>query len=197
MQRITTLLSRGAAPLLVLALAACTSEPIPTATGPTDPPVQVPTSPTAPRLGNEPAGFTTLVDNDWAGFLPTAPTVNQVMDGWTRYQNGNTGRAVTDASAPAAPNVLEILFSGRQGVGPEHLQIRIPAGYSRLYLSVPVWTPAGYVGSSSGVQKLFHLWAPSDANSNLTTGGSMVVPALFGTGTNPLQLGRLGAMPTA
>lgn len=186
----TTLITRTAREGRLLAalvlLAACQGDTLTAPMSPPEPPV-VPGTGAVPLLANEPPGFTTLVDNDWKGFTPAVPGVKQALLGWSRYQLGNTGRDVSDLSAPGTPDVLEVLFSGRQGVGPEHLQLRVPTGNSRLYLSVPVWVPAGYVGSSSGVQKLFHVWAPGDASADVVTGRNLVIPAIFGTGTNTLR----------
>lgn len=183
---------RGGIALLAMgSLAGCSSEQITSAPIVADTaaatPVMDVTSAAVALRGNEPPGFLKLADNDWLGFSTSAPALGKTLLGWTRYAKGNTGRAVVDALAPGDPDALEVLFSGKQGVGPEHMSVTIPKGYSRLYLSVPVWVPTTYVGSSSGVQKLFHLWAPGDHNSNLTTGGSMVVPAIFGTGANALK----------
>lgn len=174
----------GMALLAIGSFAACSSEQITSAPVEADPAadtlvVGVTGSAVALR-GNEPAGYLKLADNDWLGFSTSTPALGKALLGWTRYAKGTTGRAVVDALAPGDPDALEVLFSGKQGVGPEHMSVTIPKGNSRLYLSVPVWVPTTYVGSSSGVQKLFHLWAPSDKNTNLVTGGSMVVPAIFG-----------------
>jgi hypothetical protein len=128
-----------------------------------------------------------VANNDWLGFSQASPALSKTLLGWTRYAKGNTGRAVVDATAPGDQDALEVLFSGKQGVAPEHMSVTIPKGNSRLYLSVPVWVPANYVGSSSGVQKLFHLWAPADKVANITTGTTMVVPAIFGTGAKALK----------
>lgn len=177
---------RGGMALLVLgSFVACSSEQItsaPVVAGtPADTTVVDSTSSAVALRGNEPSGFLKLADNDWLGFSPSAPALGKTLLSWTRYAKGNTGRAVVDALAPGDPDALEVLFSGKQGVGPEHMSVTIPKGNSRLYLSVPVWVPTTYVGSSSGVQKLFHLWAPIDKSINSTIGGSMVVPAIFGT----------------
>lgn len=181
----------GLALLAIGSFVACSSEQI------TSPPVVVDTTgdttavdvPNAgvPLRGNEPSGYLKLADNDWVGFSPGAPALGKALLSWTRYAKGNTGRAIVDATAPGDPDVLEVLFSGKQGVGPEHMSVTIPKGNSRLYLSVPVWVPTTYIGSSSGVQKLFHLWAPIDKSINSTIGGSMVVPAIFGALGNGLR----------
>lgn len=137
--------------------------------------------------GNEPAGGKVIADNDWAGFSTQAPALGKSLAGWTRYAAGNTGRWVYDVTAPDDPDVLEILKSGTQGTGPEHLSVAIPAGMRTLYLRVPVWLPADYTGSSSGVQKLFHLWAPFDKATAGSPATSLAVPSIFGSGTKPLE----------
>jgi len=188
---ISGIMRGGMALLAIGSFAACSSEQITSAPVVADTTadtltVDVTSSAVALR-GNEPSGFLKLADNDWLGFSPSSPALGKALLGWTRYAKGNTGRAVVDAAAPGDPDVLEVLFSGKQGVGPEHMSVTIPKGNSRIYLSVPVWVPATYVGSSSGVQKLFHLWAPIDKSINSTIGGSMVVPSIFGALGNGLR----------
>lgn len=183
---------RGGVALLAMgAGAACSSDQImspPVVADPAAAPMVTNVTSFAVALrGNEPPGFLKVADNDWLGFSPSSPALGKTLLGWTRYAKGNTGRAALDAAAPGDPDALEVLFSGIQGVGPEHLSVTIPKGNSRLYLSVPVWVPTTYIGSSSGVQKLFHLWAPIDKSINSTIGGSMVVPAIFGALANGLR----------
>lgn len=183
---------RGGVALLAMgAGAACSSDQVmspPVVADPAAAPMVTNVTSFAVALrGNEPPGFLKVADNDWLGFSPSSPALGKTLLGWTRYAKGNTGRAVLDAAAPGDPDALEVLFSGIQGVGPEHLSVTIPKGNSRLYLSVPVWVPTAYIGSSSGVQKLFHLWAPIDKSINSTIGGSMVVPAIFGALANGLR----------
>lgn len=157
------------------------------------------TTPLPPPVGaHEPAGGTVVADNDWSGFTTTYPPVGKTLANWYRYHAGTTGRWVSDPSAPLDPDVLEVFFSGKQGVGPEHLSVSLPKGSRQLYISVPLYVPPGYVGSSSGVQKLFHIWAPSDKAPG-GVGGSMAVPAIFGVLQNRLtsQIRIQGATVTA
>lgn len=144
-----------------------------------------PPPPPPPTGTNEPAGGTVVADNDWSGFSTAEPALGKSRAGWNRYAAGNTGRAVYDVTAPDDPDVLEILKSGTQGTGPEHLSLTLPKGARQLYIRVPVWVPVDYAGSSSGVQKLFHLWAPLDSRPT-GVGGSLAVPSLFGIGAKGL-----------
>jgi hypothetical protein len=138
---------------------------------------------------NEPLGFTTVVDNDWpAGITWTTPGVGGKVGPWTRYLAGNRGSSVVDNTAPYSPNVLEIDFSGtRQGTGPEHFSVNFVPNVKRTYLRTSVYVPLNYYGSTSGVQKLFHIWSTNDAKPTYLAGGSMVVPAIYGVGTNGLS----------
>lgn len=148
------------------------------------PPVDTVTPP--PTGTHEPKGGIVLASNDWFGFSTSYPPVGKTLSNWYRYAPGTTGRHVIDDRAPDDPDILEVWFGGKQGQGPEHLSVNVPKGNSRLYISVPVYVPKDYVGSSSGVQKLFHVWAPSDAKPS-GVGGSMAVPAIFGVLGKPLQ----------
>ncbi|MBK8005210.1 MAG: hypothetical protein IPK12_15100 [Gemmatimonadetes bacterium] len=56
--------------------------------------------------------------------------------------------------------------------------------FTQLYLRYCVWVPANYYGSTSGVQKLFHIWGTSDASAS---GASQAVPSLYGVGTGSLS----------
>lgn len=151
-----------------------------------------------PASSHEPRGGTVVADNDWTGFTTTYPPVGTVLANWYRYHVGTTGRRVSDPSAPLDPDVLEVWFSGKQGQGPEHLSVSLPKGSRQVYIRVPLYVPPGYVGSSSGVQKLFHIWAPSDKAPG-GVGGSMAVPSVFGIGSRPLtsQIRIQGATVTA
>ena len=151
-----------------------TPPPVDTATPPPPPP---------PTGTNEPAGGTVVADNDWSGFSTAEPALGKSRYGWNRYAAGNTGRWVSDPTAPDDPDVLEILKSGTQGTGPEHLSLTLPKGARQLYIRVPVYVPSNYLGPTGGVQKLFHLWAPFDKGTN----GSLGVPAIFGSGTGALR----------
>lgn len=147
-----------------------------------------PPPPPPPTGTNEPRGGTVVADNDWSGFSTAEPALGASRYGWNRYAPGTVGRWVYDLLAPGDPDVLEVPFAvgGKQGTGPEHLSLTLPKGARQLYLSVPVYVPPGYPGSSSGVQKLFHLWAPLDTKPG-TPGGSLAVPAIYGLDANPLR----------
>ena len=141
----------------------------------------------------EPAGMKLLASNDWTGFSTTVPRAGGTYSGWYRYQSGNYGRTLTDASAGCgSSSVLEVTIPKGfpQGSGPEHLAVGTTSNwlptqgtFSQLYVRYCVWVPANYYGSTSGVQKLFHLSGTSDASA---TGASQAVPSLVGVGTAPL-----------
>lgn len=161
-----------------------------------------PVTPPAPApAGNEPAGLVVLADTDWVGLAQQAGTAPGTRYGpWARRAGAARGFSVLDPTAPLSPRVLEIDFSGiRQGTGPESFTLDLPAGTRELYLRFPVYIPATYYGSTSGVQKLWHLWSTNDSKPTYLPGGSMMVPAIYGVGASGLsyQLRVQGASTTA
>lgn len=133
---------------------------------------------------NEPAGLSQVVDTSWpSGMTGSNPASGGTAAGWTRYQGGNTGTQVTDSTAPYKQNNILRTHkqSGTQGGGGEHLYIQLDSGgnKTRLYMRFGVYIPTDYVSPTGGVQKLFHIWIPTDNNA---TGNSCCVPAVFFTG---------------
>lgn len=167
-----------------------------TAPTPTPPPAPIPGP-----VGNEPAGLTVVADLDWVGLRQQTSTAAASSYGpWSRREGAARGFSVVDPAAPLSPHVLEIDFSGiRQGTGPESFQLALPARATELYLRFPVYIPLTYYGSTSGVQKLWHLWSTNDGKPTYLPGGSMMVPAIYGVGTSGLsyQLRVQGASTTA
>jgi hypothetical protein len=177
-------------PVLLLGALACSDAEQTAGPSPTIPE----SSAFSPPTYLEPAGMRLLTSNDWAGFSLTTPTVGGAFSGWHRYQGGNSGRAIVDPAAGCgSTSVLEVSFKQgtRQGTGPEHLAVGTSStwftkqgNFSQIYLRYCVWVPTDYYGSSSGVQKIFHIWGTTDASA---TGGSQAVPALYGVGTKALS----------